>query len=175
MPDCIEYTKKASLGRSLVSYLVDTEDYEMIGKIGDAHIYVSYEEDYMWVEVLDSANNVGGRIKRIMMLELSYKKRWNSWIVDIVKVDDKYKGIGIAPKIYRYLMKKLGIQLQAGRLQSPGGRSIWHSLFNMKNVCVEAWDLRGNSYELEADDGELYSNECRLYDGRHVIHIFARA
>lgn len=166
----IDYQKTSKLGRTYYEYLAE-EDFVYTGKCAGLEVFVADGIGYMEVEVVDPHAKRGKWIKRAMTITLTYERK--AWHVDIVSVDDKYKGFGLAPKVYRYLMRKLGIVMQCGKMQSPGGRYIWATLAKMPGVFMKALDGRGNMYEVEPEDGELISDEVELYDGRKSIRVLA--
>ena len=166
----ISYSKKSKLGYTTLKFL-EENDYDYVGKCAGLCVYAGQGGDAMDVEVVDPRSCRGDRAKRAMTITLTYERK--AWHVDIVSVDDKYKGFGLAPKVYRHLMRKLGIVMQCGKMQSPGGRYIWATLASMPGVFMQALDYRNNMYDVEAEDGELYSDEVELYDGRKSIRVLA--
>ena len=74
-----------------------------------------------------------------------------SYEIAMVQIDSKYQGFGLAPKIYRYLMKKIGVTLKAGTQQSYGGRSIWNDLAAYKDVQVVGKKNK-DCYDMEAGE-----------------------
>jgi len=173
MPERIEYSRKHDLGRFNPN-TVWTEEYVLLGNLNRMLVYVEGEagDEYINVDVVSLDYNRLG-YKRIMEIQLSRKK--NSYIVDISRIDSKFQGFGIAPQVYRYLLRKLSIVLQAGEVQSPGGRSIWARMADMSGINLMALDGRKNHYDVEADDGELIADGVKLYDGPKRMRLFAYA
>ena len=107
--------------------------------------------------------------------ELSLSKRNGAWHVDLVEVDSRYKGRKLANKLYRFLMKALGITLMAGSSQSVGGRYIWNTLAKDKAVTVYA---KKGVYSKIVDfpksgKRELKSDLIDLYDTKAAIFAVA--
>lgn len=170
----IEMGKRSGLGRfKIVEGITDT--FEFVGQCKNLMVYVDQWPGHMEVEVVDPTNCNRSGLKRVMNIQLSKYK--NSWHVDLVRVDSKYQGNNIAPKIYAYLIKRLNIVLKAGKLQSAGGRRIWASLSKIKGVQMYAMDRQANVYHIDDDIdlGELESQEIDIYDGRKQISVFAVA
>ena len=166
----ISYQKSSKLGRASIPFLHE-EEYEFVGKCKNMHVFVANCCSYMEVEVLDFGNVVRSKPARVM--EITLTKSRGAWSVDIVRVDDKYKGFGVAPHVYRFLMKKLDIVMEAGKMQSPGGRYIWACLSKMRGIYMKAIDDRKNFYDVEADAGELVSYDVDVYDGHKSIRVLA--
>ena len=107
--------------------------------------------------------------------ELSLSKRNGAWHVDLVSVDSRYKGKKLANKLYRFLMKPLGITLMAGTSQSVGGRYIWNTLAKDKGITVYAKKgLHSTIVDFpKAGKRELVSNLINLYDTKAAIFAVA--
>lgn len=166
----IEFTKRVKLGRASIPFLYE-EEYRYIGKCKGMMVFVAQCESYMEIEVLDPLNVVRQKPARIMVVTLT--KSRDAWHVDLTQVDDKYKGFGIAPIVYAFLMRKLDIVMEAGKMQSPGGRYIWAAMSKMRGIYMKAVDSSKNFYDIEAEDGELWSDEVDVYDGRKSIRVLA--
>ena len=149
-----------------------------IGRLRGMDIYLEGEigEDYLLVVVYGGKTS-SGRRNVISKLSLSNEYCDGAYHVDLMEVDCRYQGHGIAPLVYRYLLRKLGIVLQAGVSQSAGGRKLWAQLAKMKDVTVFASYRRGKAayvVDLDKDDEELHVDGIKLYDGR-PIYTFAVA
>lgn len=104
----------------------------------------------------------------------------HAYHVDLCQIDYRFQGHGIAPLIYRYLLCKLGIAIQAGISQSAGGRGIWAKLSKMPGVLVFATLTTRKTrnifpIELEKEDDELYHDEFEIYDGDRPVYAYATA
>ena len=110
-----------------------------------------------------------------IVAELGLSK-WNgAWHVDLVEVDSRYKGKKLANKLYRFVLKTLGITLMAGGVQSAGGRYIWNTLAKDRNITVYA--KKGVYSKVidfpKAGKRELVSNLFDLYDTNAAIFAVA--
>ena len=91
------------------------------------------------------------------------------------RIDYKYAGFDLAPKMYKHLLTKFpGWILKAGGTQSPGGKSIWNRLSKSKAVEVFALNNKtGVSYQCSysKDLGEV---DCpvEVYD-TNEFHLYA--
>ena len=150
-----------------------------IGSFRGMDVYVEGDigqDDWFCVYVyrrLKSKNTKSRQTIAELTLSDDYCK--GAYHVDLMRIDHRYQGHGIAPMLYRYLMKKLGIILQAGTMQSGGGRRLWAELAKMKDIMVYASYKRKHEahvIELEKEDEELHLDGIRLYDGR-PIYTFA--
>ena len=110
-----------------------------------------------------------------IVAELGLSKRNGAWHVDMVEVDSRYKGRKLANKLYRFLMKALGITLMADSSQSVGGRYIWNTLAKDKAVTVYA--KKGVYSKIvdfpKAGKRELKSDLINLYDTKAAIFAVA--
>ena len=107
--------------------------------------------------------------------ELGLSKRNGAWHVDLIEVDSRYKGKKLATKLYRFLMKTLGITLMAGTSQSAGGRYIWNTLAKDKGITVYA---KKGVYSKIVDfpktgKRELVGNLFNLYETKAAIYAVA--
>ena len=176
--DRIIMKKKESLGYFDTQATYD--DWKKIGSFSKLQVWVDDSMDeLLWVEVVDTSVVHGRspqRVKRVLEIQLS-KTQFNAFHVDITRLDHKYAGRGIAAKAYRYLIKKLGITLQAGTRQSPGGRKVWFDLARRKDLEVYAKTKYGQSYYVEADRDyrECYVPTKEIYDGSRAMYMFASA
>lgn len=150
-----------------------------IGRLRGMDVYLEGDlwEDYIMVVVYGAKARKAGHREVISKLSLSTDHCDAAYHVDLMEVDHRYQGHGIAPLLYRYLLRKLGIILQAGTSQSAGGRKIWAQLARMKDVTVYAVYERGRkAYLIDSEDeaDELEHDSVNLYDGREV-YTFAVA
>ena len=146
-------------------------EYELLKRIYymNIDIYVDRgDKSSISVEFVDSTT-----FKRIMVTELSRVGRSKAYHVDITIMDKKYQGQGLAPKLYRHLLKNLDIVLQAGSAQSDGGRQLWNKLCKYRDVSVYGKFNNGQYYQMFADDldreptiGYTLGGTLEPYDGR---------
>lgn len=143
-----------------------------VGKFNGFEVWCNELDDELSYDVVDNRN---GRRKRVLELDLDYNHKMASWHVEIVRIDQRYRGMNLAPKFYRWIMRNQQITLQAGENQSPGGRYIWSQLAQMKSVSLIAIDSRGNQYEVHDEEnwGELDSDDVQLYDSNRKVNVFA--
>lgn len=174
--DRITYGKKNNLGwfEPQSTYT----NYKKIGTCKGMTVWGSVDDDMdnmMDIEVTCTVNN---KYKRIMCLSISKTYFDNAWHVDITQVDSKFQGLGIAPMVYKYVMKKMGIILQAGTSQSPGGRYIWNTLAQDDDILmVGCHGKKGKLVPVEAgEDGEVVacSQYHKAYDGLYQFNVFAQ-
>jgi len=170
----IDYSK----GSRLRSFYYGDEDYKLIGSTNKLACYVSVQDEVMMevVFVSPKSEKCGYTVCEV---QLSRGNDENPvWSVDLTRVDIRFQGYGLVPKLYRYLISKLNITLQAGSMQSPGGRMIWAQLSDLDNVTVYAMTKHGQSYRVDINDEgtELIAkSRYRLYDGSSNIQLFAYA
>lgn len=170
--------KRIDMGKRVMLRAEEPEG-TRIGRLRGMDVYLEGDVgDYVIMLVLYGEKNRSGLRKVISKLSLSTEYCRGAYHVDLMEVDQRYQGHGIAPLLYRYAMRKLGIVLQAGVSQSAGGRKIWAQLAKMKDVTIFAAYARGRKQayvlEAEAEDEELEHESIELYDGRKV-YTFAFA
>lgn len=140
---------------------------KFIGKLKNMLLFIDgdIKEDQTVVFTLyHGKSNSVGRHEQIAELVLSLEYYDNAYHVDIIRVNSRYQGFYIAPKLYVYIMKKFKIILQAGSSQSLGGRKLWAKLANTKNVLV--FGTRGRKFqelEVDEDTGELFLPGVNVY------------
>jgi hypothetical protein len=174
--DRITMKKKESLG------FFDTnpsyEDWSRIGSFSKLQVWVDDSMDEsLWVEVVDTSVVHGRspqRVKRVLEIQLS-KTEFKAWHIDITRLDHKYAGRGIAAKAYRYIIKKLGITLQAGSAQSKGGRKVWFDLAQRQDLNVYAKTKYGQSniVGIDCEEREVWLPKKEIYDGNKEMYVFA--
>lgn len=153
-----------------------------LGKLRGMDVYIegTVGEDDLFV-VVYRPNPCGSSNKKqsvISELFLSNDYCPGAYHVDSMQIDHRFQGHGIATLLYRYLIKKLGIILQAGTLQSPGGRKIWAQLAKESGIQIFAAYRRGKQLiQIESDDDsdELFHETVKLYDGVRQVYTFAMA
>ena len=106
---------------------------------------------------------------------LGLSKKNGAWHVDLVEVDSRYKGKKLSNKLYRFVLKTLGITLMAGSSQSVGGRYIWNTLAKDRHVTVYA---KKGVYSKVIDfpktgKRELVGNLFNLYETKAAIYAVA--
>ena len=106
---------------------------------------------------------------------LGLSKRNGAWHVDLVEVDSRYKGKKLANKLYRFVLKTLGITLMAGSSQSVGGRYIWNTLAKDRHVTVYAKKgVYSNIIDFpKTGKRELVGNLFNLYETKAAIYAVA--
>ena len=106
---------------------------------------------------------------------LGLSKKNGAWHVDLVEVDSRYKGKKLANKLYRFVLKTLGITLMAGSSQSVGGRYIWNTLAKDRYVTVYAKKgVYSNVVDFpKTGKRELKGNLFNLYDTKAAIYAVA--
>ena len=106
---------------------------------------------------------------------LGLSKKNGAWHVDLVEVDSRYKGKKLANKLYRFVLKTLGITLMAGSSQSVGGRYIWNTLAKDRHVTVYAKKgVYSNVVDFpKTGKRELVGNLFNLYETKAAIYAVA--
>ncbi len=127
-----------------------------------------------WVYNTDTGNGTD-EVHHRSVAHLSLSKQNGAWHVDLVEVDSRYKGKKLANKLYRFLMKTLGITMMAGWAQSAGGRYIWNNLAKDKDITVYAKKgLYSKVIDFpKAGKRELKSNLFDLYAPKTAIFAVA--
>jgi len=95
----------------------------------------------------------------------------------MTRLDHRYGGRGIAAKAYRYIIKKMGITLQAGTAQSKGGRKVWFDLAQANDLEVYTRSKRGMPFVvgIDEEEREIWHPTKEIYDGMKEMFVFARA
>jgi len=150
-----------------------------LGKLKGMRVYLEGEvgDEVIFVQVYENLERGGGKYQLIADLNL-YNLAKGAYHVDMMRVDYRYQGHGIAPLIYRFVLRKLGIVLQAGTCQSAGGRKLWAQLAKTNGVMVYALHRRGTEahvFDLDEDDDELHHESLKVYDGTRSVYTFAVA
>lgn len=169
----IEHTKSMRLGSI---YFCDIEDNDCtyLGKMLGAHVYSeqsAFDKTLLWVYLVDrklDRDKKNRRGQKIAELTLSHTKG-KAYCVDMSAVDVRYQGHGVMPKLYAFVVYQLGIYLEAGSMQSPGGRKIWVELNKSSIVEVLGRTRTGKKvyYMEENDDGDelvACSPRVKAYD-----------
>jgi len=147
----IDYPKKHRLGHFYPRHT----GYEKVGSYRGLQIWGDFDDDECILLEVVSPSPIKNKYVRTMTIDLSRSQYGDQvWEVGTTVISTAYQGFGLAPKIYRYLMKKMGITLQAGNSQSIGGRSIWHSLSKFDDVIILGKRFRKPLMVLEADEDE---------------------
>lgn len=169
----IEMSKRVVLPKD---YLEGTR----IGKLRGMLVYLEGDVgDYVIsVRVYRDGALSSGKYQVIADLSLSTEYCAGAYHVDLMRVDYRFQGHGIAPLLYRFLLQKLGIVIQAGTSQSAGGRKLWAQLAKTKGIQVFTVGRRSKQaalLESEEDQDELTHESIKLYDGSRTVYTFAAA
>lgn len=171
---------RIDMGKKVTLYRTEPEG-KFLGRLSGMLVYVEGDEfDDQLVVTAYRDEPVGSRKKTrqpIAELMLFREHFANAYHVDLMRVDNRFQGHGIGPKLYRYVLRKLRIVIQAGSMQSGGGRKIWAKLAEMPGVFVFASHRRGRQlFDVEVDENEeLTSDQVKLYDGQRSVYTFAVA
>lgn len=180
--DRITMKKKFSLGYFDTKANDDT--WVRLGSFSKLQVWVDTSlqnpEGYLEVEVIDPSVVHGRspqRIKRVLSIFLSVGDFKNAFHIDMTQLDHRYAGRGIAAKAYRYIMKRMGITLQAGTCQSQGGRKVWFDLaqFNDLKVYTKPKGGRAAVVGIDEEEREVWHPTKEIYDGMKEMFVFARA
>lgn len=173
----IEYQRDHDLGY----FHIHNPDYHCIGMMNNTLAVYRYQEEdnYIQYDVVDVTRSYPDNIsflQRVFEFEIE-ESFCDAWIVTMSRVDEKYKGFGLAPKLYAWLLMKEQYVLQAGDDQSPGGRKIWHSLAKEKDVLVYGRSYKTDLVRCEPCDfeDEIVVDEAgiKTYDGHEYFTAFA--
>ena len=172
MPEPIDMPKRNNLG-----YAEDEFLGEYVGMRAGLEVWVEEAGRYaLFVTVVDrSLVDKNGMPRVAMQIDLSLQG--NSWHVDIVRTDSRYKGRNLAVRVYVLLMKKRRLQMKAGTAQSIGGRKIWNKLNRHPDILVYARkSKRSNNVSLvKSGRYQLSCESFDLYDDNASAEIFATA
>jgi hypothetical protein len=154
-------------------------DWDKIGSFRKLHVYVDRSVDgYLDVDIVDPSVKHGRspkRIKRVLSIQLSLTE-FKAYHIDLTRLDQTYAGKGIAAQAYRYIIKKLNITLQAGNVQSPGGRKVWFDLAQIRDLNLYAKSRYSKRYEvgIDPEQREVWlPNGKDVYDGMKEMFVFA--
>jgi|TARA_B110000285_G_C14962790_1_gene532514 hypothetical protein len=155
-------------------------DYVKIGSFRKLHVYVDQSvKGYIDVDVVDPTVQHGRspqRLKRVLTIQLSITE-FKAFHIDLTKLDKTYSGRGIAAQAYRYIIKKLGITLQAGSVQSKGGRKVWFDLAQVMDLAVYAKSRHSKAYDvgIDTEEREVWLPSGKeIYDGVKEMFVFAK-
>lgn len=175
--DRIRMNRKIELG-----FYTPDEDAILLGSFRKKQVWYYTFEDMIYVEVVDPSivryALPRDRKKRVLEMQLSKSEDFTkAWHINMTRLDYRYTGQGIAAQAYRYLIKKLGIMLQAGNSQSRGGRKVWFDLAQIKDLTVLAQTKYGQAYDVDVNKNlrEIRVNGRDLYDGERRMYVFASA
>ena len=142
---------------------VDEDDLpKASGRIGVFSVHISSD----CIDVIDnSVRKYAGSRRAVMKIE-TYSIRRNGIryrVMNYTRMDNRYRGCGIAPRVYEIVAKCSG-PIMSGDSQSPGGRAIWNTLVKRSRILTAAlW--KGTHYSVEwSDDGKAQSDEVSLYN-----------
>jgi len=170
MVERIELNKGVNLG-------FEEKEGLLIGRRWGYDIHCEKTAREMTVNVYDRKKfkTVADEVHHRYVAYLGLSKRNGAWHVDLVEVDSRYKGKKLANKLYRFVLKTLGITLMAGSSQSVGGRYIWNALAKDRNITVYA--KKGVYSKVidfpKAGKRELKGNLFNLYNTKAAIYAVA--
>lgn len=140
-------------------------DTTVIGKIENYNIVQKIiNNERMMFSITHNNKNLG-------YLELDKDRK--TWFTRSVVFAKELQGSGLAPKLYSFIMHKLGLILRSDWTQSIGGKSIWKRLAQDPTVNVYAWNNKTKkAYNI---DPETLEAEIRIYDSDKEIitHLYS--
>jgi hypothetical protein len=141
--------------------------FDVVGKLNNFEI--QYNTEYIssfyygdkYYSLYDKKQN-----QYAMIVHLSkFKNKESVLEVDMVGVENKYKGLNLSVKLYAWLIKNKSITLVSGRQQSPGGRSIWERLAKVPGIFMFGFNiLSEKSFQIEQNDlfnEDIYDDELQ--------------
>jgi GNAT superfamily N-acetyltransferase len=163
---------------SRLGYVVP--EVKRIARISGLDLYLSKADNTYYVEALHMDRAHKGMVKRAMIVTIVPDEEYDAaYTIDMVSVDSEYQGMGLAPKVYRKLLKRLPkLLLKAATIQSPGGRYIWYTLAKYRDIDVYAMTPTGRYHGIELDDvsAELTLGHTDIYDNERTEYaVFACA
>jgi len=140
-----------------------------IARVGSVEIFSgSWGDGAMFVECL-----LAGTEEIVMRIDLEeeYKRKAPEefYSVNMVEVARQFTGQGLAPKVYRAIMRSTGIKIISGSSQSKGGQSIWRQLMSAKGMRLMAYRHTRNiprclrEVEPCEDTGDIRADSINLW------------
>ena len=170
MVERIDLSKGVNLG-------FEEKEGDLIGRRWGYDIHGNISARFMSINVYDRTKFkiVADELHHRTVAYLGLSKKNGAWHVDLVEVDSRYKGKKLANKLYRFVLKTLGITLMAGSSQSVGGRYIWNTLAKDRHVTVYAKKgVYSNVVDFpKTGKRELVGNLFNLYDTKAAIYAVA--
>ena len=180
--DRIDMKKKFALG--YFDTKANDDCWVRLGSFSKLQVWVDnslqHPEGYLEVTVVDTSVVHGRspqRVKIVLQITLSVGDFKNAFHIDMTQLDHRYSGRGIAAKAYRYIIKKLGITLQAGSVQSKGGRKVWFDLAQVMDLAVYAKSRHSKAYDvgIDTEEREVWLPSGKeIYDGVKEMFVFAK-
>jgi len=132
------------------------------GRIGVFSVHICRDS----IVVIDNSVRKYAGSRRVVMEVDTYSIRRNGIryrVMNYTRMDNRYRGCGIAPRVYEIVAKSTG-PIMSGDSQSPGGRAVWNTLVKRSRILTAAlW--KGKHYSVEAGQyGEAESDEVSLYN-----------
>lgn len=133
-----------------------TDEVRHIGRIRGVDIHISASG---WNDrhVVCSIDDGGRHPKIVMTIDMEFesslsRKSTPFYSVAYTAVDYSFQGFGIAPKIYREILRRVNMGIVSGDSQSAGGQGIWKKLIAEKSVSVLTFRTHRSLREVELDD-----------------------
>ena len=132
------------------------------GRIGVFSVHICRDS----IVVIDNSVRKYAGSRRVVMEVDTYSIRRNGIryrVMNYTRMDNRYRGCGIAPRVYEIVAKSTG-PIMSGDSQSPGGRAVWNTLVKRSKILTAAlW--KGKHYSVEHSEyGEAESDEVSLYN-----------
>ena len=132
------------------------------GRIGVFSVHICRDS----IVVIDNSVRKYAGSRRVVMEVDTYHIRRSGIryrVMNYTRMDNRYRGCGIAPRVYEIVAKSTG-PIMSGDSQSPGGRAVWNTLVKRSRILTAAlW--KGKHYSVEAGQyGEAESDEVSLYN-----------
>lgn len=166
--------KRIDMGKRVVLY-PEVARGRRVGRLKGMDVYLDLDEDFdgeLGRIVAYGKTFKSGKRQPIMEVSIGKEEFRNAYHIDIARTDHRYQGHGLMPLLYRFIMKKTGIMLQAGHMQSAGGRALWCKLGKLPGVQLFIAKPKKKELipiEVDRDDEEL----ANVYDKPYNVHVVA--
>lgn len=122
-----------------------------VASVGQTHIFMKpcefvhrknpegYEKG-QWIECVQFVAN-NPEAHRVMHMQLT-QEMGDVHAVSMVRIDPKFQGFGLAPKVYEKIIKETNIALSTDECQTPGGQYIWTKLLERKGIDIAAFNSK---------------------------------
>jgi hypothetical protein len=157
---------------------------DLVGKMRGLNVTWGTDSEnskHINIEVVDPRTRTPDGFEQLIMSMLLEPAGSESLAYEVsnVNIGEEFRGFGVAPKVYRYILKKLPhLLLKAGSAQSPGGRYIWYMLAQYKDIVVYVQDSSEQFTQVRVDSDEkevILPSGRAIYDTEEEYCLYACA
>ncbi len=147
---------------------------ERVWRIGDVHVWMAWHGVSVHFLLTRSRTRPTkfSKIDGILSLNLVRSVK-DCYRVGYIRFRSSIRGGGLAQKLYRKIVRELGIVIMSGSVQSPHSQILWKRLCRGRQPRVYVMDRARRIVPARIQSGEIVSASGGAYDDPKRVMLFS--